>query len=331
MSKIDKPMISIIMSVYNADKYLLESLNSIYKSTYKKFEVICINDGSTDTSEDICLEFKATYKNFYYYSQKNKGLSYSRNKGVKLSSGKYITFIDADDIIDSSLLNYLIELLEKYNADIAYTELLVFSNRYNVHSTIEKPKEKVYKSEEAIKKYFISKAGNVCGGLFKKDLFYNVKFPNGLIYEDNVAKTRLLLNAKKIVFSDSKLYLYRKTFNGITQKKIGIKNLDILKIGYIQERQLISCGGKVYENLQKEHLSMISDTTYHILEKLIINKHTNWNDVKKIVPIPYLFKILFFGLKEKTFLRFRIFLKVIKNIIILPRYKNNNFNLEENK
>ena len=111
-------LISVIVSVYNQEKYIKECLDSIINQTCKNIEIICINDGSTDNTLNILREFKKTHKNFTLINQTNKGLSCSRNKGISISRGKYILFVDSDDLLRDDALEKLFIKMEKRNLDM---------------------------------------------------------------------------------------------------------------------------------------------------------------------------------------------------------------------
>ena len=115
----DKPLISIIIPVYNVEKYLRQCLDSVVNQTYRNFEVVCVNDGSTDTSIEILQEYKKEYSNFRVYTQENKGLGITRNVGVSHATGDYLYFLDSDDYIEPDLIEELTKIItENKNIDI---------------------------------------------------------------------------------------------------------------------------------------------------------------------------------------------------------------------
>lgn len=111
-------MISIIIPVYNAEKYLEDCLTSIFKQTYDNFEVICVDDGSIDNSKAICNEWCLKDSRFRYVYQDNAGVSVARNIGIEKAKGEYICFLDADDYIDEHYLEYLLEIIDNHDAVI---------------------------------------------------------------------------------------------------------------------------------------------------------------------------------------------------------------------
>ena len=112
--KIKQPLVSIIVPVYNVESWLNKCIDSLLEQSYKNIEILLINDGSTDKSGDICNEYLNKSSKIRVFNNENKGLSYSRNFGMKNANGKYIVFIDSDDFIsDSNIIEKFVEILEK--------------------------------------------------------------------------------------------------------------------------------------------------------------------------------------------------------------------------
>lgn len=310
---INQPKVTIVMTVYNGQQYIEDSIKAIYHSDYENYEIVCIDDGSTDNSHTICHKYNMRYNNFRYYRQENHGLAYSRNLGVSLATGQYITFVDADDLISPHMITYLIQIINKFQADIAYVKLQTFLREAEIGKMSKKIEVAVCNTEQALEKYFEKGWGNVCGGMFLRELFYNVKFPVGFIYEDNVAKLQLFINASRIVTSNNSLYYYRKTNNSITRKKISFKNLDILRVGYEQEKIINNSDKNISDKIKKKNYQMIAKSSYEILDRLL-QIDEKWPRLSKIVPIRYLMKILFLGLREEPLDRIYIYVHTLKKI-----------------
>ena len=134
-------LISIVITVYNAEKYLEQCLNSIKNQTYKNFEVILVNDGSIDHSESICMDFVKVDTRFKYFTKVNGGASSARNFGLDNVTGNYITFIDADDWVDENHLEVLINNIKDNNSDMAVSSIKKFDNSNNFYF-------RVYSNEE---------------------------------------------------------------------------------------------------------------------------------------------------------------------------------------
>ena len=150
----NKPLVSIIVSVYNVYKYIDKCLNSISKQQYKNIEVIVINDGSTDGSANVCDYYDGTDKRFRVIHQKNQGRVLARSRGVKEAKGEYIGFVDGDDWIDYGMYEYLMDIALKNDMDLVTSGYI----RENGDSCciVEEPLiEKVYRSAEE-KKYIMT-------------------------------------------------------------------------------------------------------------------------------------------------------------------------------
>ena len=138
-------LISVIVPVYNVEKYLPQCLNSIINQTYKNIEVVLVDDGSTDDSGNICEEYKKNDERIIVVHQKNSGLSAARNVGIEISTGEYITFIDSDDYISPDYIENLYSALEQYSADIAICDLKKVSEKVELWD-IDYKVEKNFKS-----------------------------------------------------------------------------------------------------------------------------------------------------------------------------------------
>ncbi len=236
-------MISIIIPVYNAEKYIKRCLESIENQIYRKFEVILINDGSTDKSLSICQGFIISKTNYILYSQENKGPSSARNKALDLAKGNYITFLDADDWLHPAYLETLYFLLKNNDADISMCEFnIIYEDNFvkkhkKLRTKYKTNKVKVYNKFEALSKLFIDKdiRSYPCGKLIKKEKFDNIRFPEGKKYEDIYIMFKVFEQSSIIVKIDSWLYNYIQHDNNITSKNNKNLNVEIDFIGGVYE------------------------------------------------------------------------------------------------
>ena len=116
----DNELISIVVPVYNVEKYLKRCLDSLVNQTYKNIEIILVNDGSTDSSLEICKGYAKKDSRVKIISKKNEGLGYTRNEGINIAKGIYIAFIDSDDYVDENFYEKLYVSAKKYNSDMVY-------------------------------------------------------------------------------------------------------------------------------------------------------------------------------------------------------------------
>ncbi|MCT4698889.1 glycosyltransferase family 2 protein [Tenacibaculum haliotis] len=248
-------MISIIVPVYNTEKYLRKCLESIENQTYKNFEVILINDGSKDNSLNICKEFISGKFNYKLLSQENKGLSSARNEGLKIATGEYVTFLDSDDWLESQYLERLYSVLKKYNADISICEFNITYESKSVarhkkaRTKYNSGKIKAFSKYEALSNLFMDKniRSYAWGKLFKIECFKDLKFPLGKKYEDMYTMFKVFEKTDVIVKIDLWLLNYLQHDNNITAKNKKSIDLELDLIGGIHEQT-------IFINLNKENL-----------------------------------------------------------------------------
>lgn len=232
------PKISIIIPVYNVEKFLPFCLDSIIKQTYKNLEIILIDDGSTDSSLIICNEYASHDKRIQVIHQENHGLSYSRNRGIEVASSEYISFIDADDIVSSDFCEHLLHLLISNNADIAECKFIKINESDLPDYTFPNSSDSSFvllNSIEALNRIHNDNL-DVCvnsvvvwNKLYKIKLFKDIQFPVGKIHEDEYTTYKLFYKAKKIVSSNKQLYGYVQRKSSIMNKPFSLSRLDALE------------------------------------------------------------------------------------------------------
>lgn len=214
--------ISVIVPVYNIEGYIERCLKSIQKQTYPRFEVIIIDDGSTDNSLLLCQKFAKKYRNFRVISQKNQGLSTARNTGIKQATGDFLAFVDGDDEILPNFLADLMTAAETTGAEIAICGFFeVYPKNTRIVKTKSRQSMTVKTGREAVKDLLIFQKNIeivTWNKLYKKELFHKVRFPVGKICEDNLTTYKLLARAKKVVYLDLALYRYFRRNNSITKQ-----------------------------------------------------------------------------------------------------------------
>lgn len=234
--------ISIIVPIYNVEKYLDECLNSIYAIKNMKKEVILINDGSTDNSTIIAQKYKNKYSNeTILVNQENSGLSSARNRGLEIASGKYISFIDSDDFIEGKKFKELKKILEEDDLDILISNAQYYPNTKKMHRGVyEGIKSGVEILVEMLKKKDYREV--VWKNLYKREFLNEngIRFIEGLLHEDTPFMFECLLKAKKVKYEDITFYNYRKREGSIvstqTEKNIihGIYGIKLILKNYRQ-------------------------------------------------------------------------------------------------
>lgn len=220
--------VSIIIPIYNGEKYLDVCLKSVVSQTYKNLEIILIDDGSTDSSPEICDKWSQKDDRIIVVHKKNGGLSDARNKGLDIMSGENVFFLDADDVLDINTIKILIDEMMCSKAEIVSSNLKQFRN----NSELEYGNKDVQFIRKTNELFYLEVISNhACGKLYKSYLFNDIRYPINRNYED-VATTHLLYKkANAISHTNVGLYLYRIHENTITGC-ISEKNLNDLKWAY---------------------------------------------------------------------------------------------------
>ena len=271
-------MISVIVPVYNVERYLRRCVESIEKQTYKDIEIILIDDGSTDNSGKICDELKLEDSRIKVLHISNGGAARARNYGLNEACGDYISFIDSDDWIMPTFLEALIRICENNNADIAKCEVIDVKSEKDEVVTHERINVKVYEPVEILNNIYMNrKLFNVAimNKLYKKSIFEGLRFKEGIINEDEEILCRIILNSKRIAITNEVLYCYFLSQNSVTRSKFRPKNMDIIKCFDARISQLKN---------EKYHVALMQ--TYADYQKtlgiLCFNVYTsNWNEKEK--------------------------------------------------
>lgn len=226
----NKPLISVIIPVYNVEKYLNRCVNSVINQTYKNLEIILVDDGSLDNSGKMCDELVSYDNRIKVIHQANKGQSGARNTGLACCHGDFITFVDSDDWIKNDYYDFCLKLIEENNADVAQIE---FSNSNGeIVEKYLKPEISIFEGKEILQYYLYSatvKTGgySVCRCLFKKCLFYGILFRDGKINEDIDFKYKVLSKANKLVVSNQVKYFYFQDSTSTTRGGLKRKDFDL--------------------------------------------------------------------------------------------------------
>ncbi len=223
-------MISVIVPVYNVEKYLEECLDSIQNQTYSDIEVILVNDGSLDNSKDICEKYCKEDNRFKLINQDNQGQSVARNHGVAASTGEFIAFVDSDDIIRQDYLEVLIRYMSE-EVDIVESQFTVhkkefFNENYKEINVIFEGD-----SEEAVKavpKHVLSV--NPVTKLYRRSVVEAVPYLEGLIFEDIYSGVGMLKYIRRIIKSDYTGYYYRQHGTSTMHRTFTEKNLNVFTV-----------------------------------------------------------------------------------------------------
>ena len=227
--------LSIIVPVYNVEKYLPKCLESLIKQTLKDIEIICVNDGSMDNSLAILKEFASKDSRIRIIDNQHQGVAKTRNTGIEQSTGEYIGFVDSDDYIDIDFFEKLYNSATKSNSDIAIASILKHKNFFNIYNAKYTKEETAITIQDKIKlcedkKHFFFYAWNKIyhSGFIKEN---NIKFSEGQIYEDVMFAIKALYYSNKIISVYGTKYHYIEHENSLTKykDKTGGKEQDLVK------------------------------------------------------------------------------------------------------
>lgn len=214
------PLVSVIIPVYNTAKFLRSCLDSVINQTYQNLEIICINDGSTDSSVNVLNSYAKKDSRFIIISQKNGGLSSARNTGLRLAKGEYITFIDSDDEVKTTMIESLLAAAISTNSNLAVCS---FTETYPNGKTKSFPhsnQQQTYTTKQALASMLKEQDFNLTATmkLYQKSILKNLQFPINKLHEDVGFTYRAIMNAKKIVFTPENDYIYRHHSDSIVVK-----------------------------------------------------------------------------------------------------------------
>lgn len=252
--KQDGPLVSVVVPIYNVEKYLEDCLHTVIAQTYKNIEVILVDDGATDNSGKIADKLAKKNKNFVVIHKNNGGLSDARNAGIRAAKGEYITFVDSDDCIDIIFVENLMQAIMESGADIAQCnnsrKLYQLGRGSGKLTTLNGGNAFV----ELMR--FKSISPTAWGKIYKISLFRdnNLEFPVGRIHEDTAILYKLIYSASKVVCIDKVLYYYR------------VNNNSIMTANYTKEHHnsVTKYHEELDEFIAKNHIA---------IEKKVIYKH----------------------------------------------------------
>lgn len=224
--ELKKPLISVIVPVYNVEKYVGRCLNSIIHQSYTNLEIIVVNDGSTDNSLSVCEEYEAKDKRIKLITQENRGLSGARNTGLRNYTGEYVTFVDSDDWIHRNMVEFMYNLLVRNKSDMSKCGNFRVSEMTNLEKSPDGYEDVVYTRNEFLE-LFLSGTYTACWSrLFRKDVIYGFKFPEGLNCEDFIYMYEVIRRINTVAVNEFPLYYYFVREDSIVNQKFNIKKFD---------------------------------------------------------------------------------------------------------
>lgn len=230
-------LISVIIPVYNGEKYISRAIDSLLNQSYKYIEIIVINDGSNDTTDEIV---KSYGKQVRYYYQENKGVSSARNLGIENAKGTHIGFLDADDYVLPNMYAILLNDIQKHDSDFAVCNVFLENDQNLRVKTFQLNNVKLDTSKSKdLKKAFKYIGNSSCNKLFKKTIIKDIRFPRYKRGEDALFILEVLLNSKIISINNQALYVYYQNNASVTKSGIDLEVIDNYIAVHNQKRILI--------------------------------------------------------------------------------------------
>ena len=332
-------LVSIVVPVYNSSKYLARCLDSILMQTFRDYEVIVVDDGSTDSSASICDAYAEKYKMIKVIHQNNAGVSAARNKGIDESRGKYLMFVDSDDYIDTNMLDVAVSKIEEYDADLFISgdiEEYVSNGKItnSVKRTITSSCLYSLKNffDDFDKAYPIVCLGNPWGKLYKME---NIK-KNGIQFDESMSideDTNFVLSymyyVQKIYFSEELLYHYYKDNRETLSVKFHADRYEILEYVYGKMMNLMyreKCSAESFSRFENMYfLYMVGSIIKYYINFNKCSEKARINQIKKVVSNQVVHSIKMRnirGLKGKLiFLMIKIKMIYILNLLFGFVYK----------
>ena len=311
--------VSIIVPVYNTGEFLLKCIKSLISQTIDDFEIIIVDDGSTDGSSDLCDTLALEYpKRISTYHKPNGGLSSARNFGLERSNGEYIVFVDSDDYCGNDMLEKLLGYQKQYDGDLIISDYAGVRDGEVVYHRTKYPFDELHIEDniQALELLFDNIGISACGVLFRKDILRNNRFTVGIIDEDFEQKIRYLLSANKILYIPDVFYFYVNRCGSITKSSFNLKKCDYVDNalnGYFQVKAELS-----HKRLLEKAKSFYILRTFHWLNIIINDKNREMYHEQEIRYRSILLKnILFIIFKLNASIRYRV---VIALLTLIPMF-----------
>lgn len=304
-------LISIIVPIYNVLDYLERCVCSLLNQTYKNIEILLIDDGSSDGSQNLCDEFEKKYTVIKTYHKNNGGLSSARNFGIEKANGEFFVFVDSDDYVNPLFIEILYNNLVNYHADISIcSHQLIYNESDKLADikndcTVSDGRELLY-SITAQNWIDIVVAWNK---LYKREYFESIRYPDGKIHEDEFTTYKILYDLKTCVVTNASLYYYVQRENSIVNQKYSLQKLDMIEaFAEKMEFSRIRNDKKLYRHSLECYMSAIIKNIIGIqnsTNKVAYSKELY--KLKKTYHYYFWNRVIFSGLNFKTVLRLGLF------------------------
>lgn len=279
--------ISVIVPVYNVEKYLKRCLESILKQTFRNFEVILVDDGSTDGSSNLCERYAKQYKNINVIHQQNAGQAVARNKGLDWcfaeSDCQYIAFVDSDDWIEKQYFEVLINgFSTTEDIDVSICDF-IHTSEFVSKSVVYQDFKQFKMSSADFMRYNVINSIVPWGKLYRKKCFENIRYPEGMKHEDEFVTYKILLNRDNVCVSERPLYYYFKNENSVSYSEWTHNELATIKaieekLSYIKNKNL----SMLYRQQLEHYVFFVCDCCKQIEKNEEYKKHYLSSTQKKL-------------------------------------------------
>ena len=310
--------VSVVIPIYKVEPYLRQCLDSVVGQTYQNLEIICVDDGSPDRCGEICEEYAEKDDRIRVIHRENGGLSAARNTGIDAATGEYICFIDSDDFVRETFVEYLYGLIKKYDAEIAVCPLFKLVSEQT--STMQGGAEQSMTSAEALSYIFLNPqyvGVFAWNKMYHRGLFTSIRYPEGKYYEDSGTTYRLFLASNRIAIGKEPQYYYRIARAGQITSSGGEKKLDKIEFLYQMKECFISQCPEVLEAYERYmllslvdiYLSMIDEKPSREIKKIL---RTNLLSENKYIRERGLRLSFYCRLKTYSALYFPLFYNILR-------------------
>lgn len=226
-----KPKISVVLPIYNVEKYLETCVKAMTGQTYQNLEIILVDDGSPDGCPELCDELAKTDERIRVLHKENGGLSDARNAGTQIATGEYITFVDSDDVVTDTYVEYLYSLIEKYGCDMSLcTHTVVFEDGKKI--PYGDGTDEMLDAKECLRRMLYHDVidTSAWAKLYRTDMAREILYPKGKLFEDIGTTYRFFLASGKIACGYQSQYFYMQRQNSIVSGKFNPHKLDLLEM-----------------------------------------------------------------------------------------------------
>ena len=274
------PLISVIVPVYNSEKYIEKCIKSIQNQIYKNLQIIIIDDGSSDLSGKKCDDFAENDSRILVIHKQNEGQAKARNIGLDHAEGKYIGFVDSDDYILPNMYSSLYTLMTKYNAQIACCRIECTDSK-GKHSYFNDNKDEsveVLSKSKALREllYNVRVTNSLCDKLFSQTIFEDVRMVEGMIYEDIEVMHRCIAKAQRIVCTPEVFYCNFLSDESTTRTKFTEKQFDSITASELRTEFYKKNSPENYKFAQASHMTLCFDFLYKSRTNQELYKKRKW-------------------------------------------------------